>query len=109
MVLAQQTPLVLMDEPTTWLDITHQIELLELLQHLHEDHGHTLAVVLHDLNQACRYATHLIAMRDGQVVACGRPKDIVTVELIRHVYDLACMIIEDPVAGTPLIIPLGSR
>ncbi|WP_426151480.1 ATP-binding cassette domain-containing protein [Pseudomonas sp. DC3000-4b1] len=109
MVLAQQTPLVLMDEPTTWLDITHQIELLELLEHLNQDHGHTLAVVLHDLNQACRYATHLIAMRDGKIVASGRPKDIVTVELIQQVYDLPCTIIEDPVAHTPLIIPLGSR
>lgn len=107
MVLAQQTPLVLMDEPTTWLDITHQIDLLELLRELNRDQGHTLVVVLHDLNHACRYATHLIAMREGKVVASGRPSDIVTPGLIEEVYGLACMIIEDPVAGTPMIVPLG--
>jgi len=107
MVLAQQTPLVLMDEPTTWLDITHQIDLLELLRELNRDQGHTLVVVLHDLNHACRYATHLIAMREGKVIASGRPSDIVTPALIEEVYGLACMIIEDPVAGTPMIVPLG--
>ena len=109
MVLAQQTPLVLLDEPTTWLDITHQIELMELLRDLNRTHQRTLVVVLHDLNQACRYATHLIAMRDGQIIASGAPKDIVTVELIEQVYGLACVIIEDPVAGTPMIVPLGRR
>jgi ABC-type cobalamin/Fe3+-siderophores transport system ATPase subunit len=107
MVLAQQTPLVLLDEPTTWLDITHQIELMELLGELNREHRRTLVVVLHDLNQACRYATHLIAMRDGCIVASGAPKDIVTVELIAEVYGLACVIIDDPVAGTPMIVPLG--
>lgn len=107
MVLAQQTPLVLMDEPTTWLDITHQIDLLELLRELNRDQGHTLVVVLHDLNHACRYATHLIAMREGKVIASGRPIDIVTPALIQEVYGLACMIIDDPVAGTPMIVPLG--
>lgn len=107
MVLAQQTPLVLLDEPTTWLDITHQIELMELLGELNREHRRTLVVVLHDLNQACRYATHLIAMRDGRIVASGAPKDIVTVELIAEVYGLACVIIDDPVAGTPMIVPLG--
>lgn len=107
MVLAQQTPLVLMDEPTTWLDITHQIDLLELLRELNRDRGHTLVVVLHDLNHACRYATHLVAMREGKVVASGRPSDIVTPALIEEVYGLACMIIDDPVARTPMIVPLG--
>ncbi len=107
MVLAQQTPLLLLDEPTTWLDITHQIELLELLRQLNRVNRYTLVVVLHDLNHACRYATHLIAMRDGKVVAEGAPKDIVTPELIEKVYGLKCVIIEDPISHTPLVVPLG--
>lgn len=107
MVLAQQTPLLLLDEPTTWLDITHQIELLELLRHLHRVNHTTLVVVLHDLNHACRYATHLIAMREGKVIAEGAPKEIVTPALIEQVYGLQCVIIDDPVSHTPLIVPLG--
>ena len=107
MVLAQQTPLLLMDEPTTWLDIAHQIDLLELLRHLNRTEGHTLVVVLHDLNHACRYATHLVAMRDGRIVAQGAPSDIVTAELVEEVFGLRCIIIEDPVAHTPMIVPLG--
>ncbi|WP_294911557.1 ATP-binding cassette domain-containing protein [Tatumella sp. UBA2305] len=107
MVLAQQTPLLLLDEPTTWLDITHQIELMELMRDLNRQHGRTLVVVLHELNHACRYATHLIAMRDGQIIAEGKPSEIVTAELIEQVYGLKCMIISDPVAGTPMVVPLG--
>ncbi len=107
MVLAQQTPLLLLDEPTTWLDITHQIELMELMRDLNQQHGRTLVVVLHELNHACRYATHLIAMRDGKIIAEGKPSEIVTPALIEQVYGLKCMIISDPVAGTPMIIPLG--
>lgn len=107
MVLAQQTPLLLLDEPTTWLDITHQIDLLELMRQLNRENGHTLVVVLHDLNHACRYATHLIAMRGGKVIAEGAPKAIVTPELIEKVYGLKCMIIDDPVSHTPLVVPLG--
>ena len=109
MVLAQETSIMLLDEPTTWLDISHQIDLLELLSELNQQKGYTLAAVLHDLNQACRYATHLIALRDGKIVAQGAPKEIVTAELIEAVYGLRCMIIEDPVAGTPLVVPLGGR
>ena len=107
MVLAQQTPLLLLDEPTTWLDIAHQIELLELMQDLNQQYGRTLVVVLHDLNQACRYASHLIAMRDGKIIAEGKPAEIVTPELIEAIYGLRCIIINDPVAGTPMIVPLG--
>jgi len=107
MVLAQQTPLLLLDEPTTWLDIAHQIELLELMQDLNQQHGRTLVVVLHDLNQACRYASHLIAMRDGEIIAEGKPADIVTPALIEAIYGLRCMIVDDPVAHTPMIVPLG--
>lgn len=106
MVLAQQTSLLLLDEPTTYLDIAHQIELLELFTDLHE-RGHTIIAVLHDLNQAARYATHLIAMKDGKVIAQGHPSDIVTEELIEEVFGLKCKIIQDPVTYTPLIVPLG--
>lgn len=109
MVLAQDTSIMLLDEPTTWLDISHQIDLLELLSELNRERGYTLAAVLHDLNQACRYATHLIALRDGKIVAEGAPKEIVTSALIEAVYGLRCMIIDDPVANTPLVVPLGRR
>lgn len=109
MVLAQETEIMLLDEPTTWLDISHQIDLLELLSDLNRTQGYTLAAVLHDLNQACRYATHLIALRDGKIVAEGAPKEIVTPELIERIYGMRCMIIDDPVAGTPLVVPLGKR
>lgn len=109
MVLAQETSIMLLDEPTTWLDISHQIDLLELLSDLNRTQGYTLAAVLHDLNQACRYATHLIALRDGKIVAEGAPKEIVTPELIERIYGMRCMIIDDPVVGTPLVIPLGKR
>lgn len=108
MVLAQQTPLLLLDEPTTFLDIAHQIELLDLLADLNRSNGQTIVAVLHDLNHACRYATHIIAMRDGAVVAEGAPRDIVTAELVEAVFGLPCIIIDDPIAHTPLVIPRGS-
>ncbi|WRZ77965.1 ABC transporter ATP-binding protein (plasmid) [Streptomyces sp. NBC_01237] len=105
MVLAQQTPVLLLDEPTTFLDIAHQIDLLELFTDLHRA-GHTLVAVLHDLNHAARYATHLIAMRDGRVVAEGAPEEVVTAELVREVFDLPCKVVPDPVTGTPMVVPL---
>ena len=108
MVLAQQTPLILLDEPTTFLDIAHQIELLDLLRDLNRRNGHTIVAVLHDLNQACRYASHLIAMRDGAIVAEGRPQDIVTPTLVEEVFGVSCVVIEDPVSHTPLVIPRSS-
>jgi iron complex transport system ATP-binding protein len=108
MVLAQQTPLLLLDEPTTYLDITHQLEVLDLCAKLHRD-GRTLVAVLHDLNQAARYATHLIAMRDGAVVAEGAPVDIVTADIVEKVFDLPCRIIDDPETTTPLVIPRSGR
>ncbi len=107
MVLAQETPILLLDEPTTFLDIAHQIELLELCADLNRDRGHTLVAVLHDLNHACRYATHLIAMKDGAVVAEGAPADVVTADLVEDVFGLPCRIIADPVTGTPLVVPEG--
>ncbi|OII37811.1 ABC transporter ATP-binding protein [Plantibacter sp. MMLR14_011] len=106
MALAQETPLLLLDEPTTFLDITHQVELLDLFTRLNQEGGRTLVAVLHDLNQAARYATHLIAMRDGHVVAQGAPADIVTAELVEEVFGLRCRIINDPESHTPLVIPL---
>ena len=105
MVLAQETPLLLLDEPTTFLDIAHQVEILDLCARLHEEQGRTLVAVLHDLNQAARYATHLIAMRDGRVLAAGEPGDIVTAELVQEVFRLPCRVIEDPETGTPLVVP----
>ncbi|GGP64479.1 ABC transporter ATP-binding protein [Saccharothrix coeruleofusca] len=107
MVLAQQTSILLLDEPTTFLDIAHQVEVLDLCADLHEDGGHTLVAVLHDLNQACRYATHLIVMKPGRgIVAQGDPADIVTAELVRDVFGLPCRVIDDPETGTPLVVPL---
>ncbi|WP_406209761.1 ABC transporter ATP-binding protein [Kitasatospora sp. NBC_01560] len=107
MAIAQQTPLLLLDEPTTFLDIAHQVEVLDLCARLHQEQGRTLVAVLHDLNQATRYATHLIAMRDGAVVAEGVPSEIVTADLVEQVFDLPCQIIEDPQTGTPLVVPLA--
>ncbi|WP_156399414.1 ABC transporter ATP-binding protein [Rhodococcus sp. Leaf278] len=105
MVLAQQTPLLLLDEPTTFLDIAHQIELLDLLATLPRENGNTLVAVLHDLNHACRYADHIIAMKDGAVVTEGPPAEIVTAELVESVFGLPCRIIDDPESHTPLVIP----
>ena len=104
MVLAQDTPLLLLDEPTTFLDLQHQIEVLDLCAQLHAS-GRTLVAVLHDLNQACRYATHLIALRDGRVVARGAPEEVVDAELVEQVFGVRCRVIDDPETGTPLIIP----
>ncbi|HSX61726.1 MAG TPA: ABC transporter ATP-binding protein [Tahibacter sp.] len=107
LALAQETPLLLLDEPTTYLDLSHQIDLLELFRRLNREQGRTLVAVLHDLNQACRYADHLIALRDGRVVAEGPPARIVDAALVRAVFDLDCLVIDDPVSGTPLVIPRG--
>ncbi|MGC3000916.1 ABC transporter ATP-binding protein [Streptomyces sp. G35A] len=109
MALAQQTPLLLLDEPTTYLDIQHQIDVLDLCADLHEEQGRTLVAVLHDLNHAARYATHLIALRGGEVIAQGAPKDIVTAGLVEDVFGLRCQVIDDPETGTPLIVPAARR
>jgi ABC-type cobalamin/Fe3+-siderophores transport system ATPase subunit len=106
MVLAQETPLVLLDEPTTFLDIAHQIELLELCRRLHQE-GRTLVAVLHDINQAARYASHLIAMRDGAIVAQGAPSDVITAALIEDVFGVRSRILDDPETHTPMIVPLA--
>jgi iron complex transport system ATP-binding protein len=108
MALAQETQILLLDEPTTFLDIQHQIEVLDLCAELHEQ-GRTLVAVLHDLNQACRYATHLIALRDGKVVARGAPGDVVDAELVERVFGVRCRVIPDPESGTPMIVPAARR
>ncbi|MFH8889807.1 MULTISPECIES: ABC transporter ATP-binding protein [unclassified Streptomyces] len=107
MALAQQTPLLLLDEPTTYLDIQHQLDVLDLCAELHEEQGRTLVAVLHDLNHAARYATHLIALRGGVVVAEGPPAEVVTAGLVEEVFGVRCQIIEDPETGTPLVVPAG--
>ncbi|WP_082581164.1 ABC transporter ATP-binding protein [Leifsonia sp. Root227] len=106
LALAQQTGILLLDEPTTFLDIAHQFELLELFRGLNEE-GRTLVAVLHDLNQASRYASHIIAMNDGRVVAQGTPEEVITADLVHDVFGLPAHILPDPVAGTPLVVPLG--
>ena len=109
MALAQETPILLLDEPTTFLDIAHQVEVLDLCADLHAGQGRTLVAVLHDLNHACRYATHLVAMRGGDIVAQGEPAEIVTAELVEEVFGLPCRVIPDPETGTPLVVPIAKR
>lgn len=107
MALAQQASILLLDEPTTFLDIAHQIELMELFTDLHEAGTTTIVAVLHDLNQASRYATHLVAMKHGRIVAQGPPATIVTAELVEDVFRLPCVVHPDPVTGTPSVAPIG--
>lgn len=107
MALAQQTELLLLDEPTTYLDITHQIEVLDLVATLNREAGRTIVVVLHDLNLACRYAQHVVAMRDGAIIAAGDPRDVITADRVREVFGLDCIVIPDPVSDTPLVVPIG--
>ncbi|MDH6187636.1 iron complex transport system ATP-binding protein [Streptomyces sp. CZ24] len=104
MVLAQETPYLLLDEPTTFLDLAHQYQLLRLLARL-RDEGRTVVAVLHDLNQACRFADHLVAVRGGRVAAQGAPADNVDATLVEAVFDLECVVVPDPVTGTPMVVP----
>ncbi|WP_436497824.1 ABC transporter ATP-binding protein [Actinokineospora sp. HUAS TT18] len=109
-VLAQQTPILLLDEPTTYLDIAHQLEVLDLCADLHDRGTHTVVAVLHDLNQAFRYASHVVVMRPGGVVAAeGAPAEVVSAELIEDVFGLPCRVMDDPETGTPMIIPSARR
>ena len=105
MALAQDTPTLLLDEPTTFLDLAHQCEVMDLLERLNHD-GRTIVAVLHDLNQAARYADHMIAIRDGQVVATGTPAQVVTPELVEVVFGLPVVVHPDPLTGTPMVIPV---
>jgi iron complex transport system ATP-binding protein len=106
MALAQGTDLLLLDEPTTYLDLSHQIDVLELVARLHAERGRTVAVVLHDLNLAARYAQRLVAMKDGVVVASGTPHEVLTEQLLAEVFDLEARVIDDPVSGTPMVVPV---
>ncbi|WP_082405924.1 ABC transporter ATP-binding protein [Microbacterium sp. No. 7] len=108
MTLAQQTPVLLLDEPTTYLDVAHQVDVLDLCSRLHAA-GRTLVAVLHDLNLAARYASHVVAMRDGAVVAQGTPHEVFTREIIRRVFDLDALVLSDPENGRPLIVPRDLR
>lgn len=105
MTLAQETPVLLLDEPTTYLDMAHQVEILSLLDELNEREGRTIVMVLHDINQACRYAHHLVAMKDGAVIAQGDPREIVDHGLVCDVFGIECSVVRDPVSGTPLCLP----
>lgn len=103
MILAQDAAIVLLDEPTTYLDISHQVELLDLMRALSAE-GKTVITVLHDINQACRYADHLAVMQAGRLVASGAPGDVLNAELVCRVFDVQVQIMREPVAGTPMCI-----
>jgi iron complex transport system ATP-binding protein len=107
MALAQETGILLLDEPTTFLDLTHQFEVLDLLVDLNKEDERTIVLVLHDLNQACRFGDHLIAMKDGGIVAEGNPRQVITEQVVQDVFGLAVKVIPDPVAGTPMVVPIG--
>ncbi|MFE3829776.1 ABC transporter ATP-binding protein [Streptomyces sp. NPDC059092] len=107
MTLSQRTDILLLDEPTTFLDISHQLDVLDLLTDLNRSYGSTIVVVLHDLNLACRYADHLIAMKDGRIVAEGTPSEIVSASLVTEVFGMRCSVTEDPASLTPMIVPMG--
>jgi iron complex transport system ATP-binding protein len=107
MALAQETDILLLDEPTTFLDIAHQVEVLDLLTDLNRSRGKTIVMVLHDLNLAARYADELVAVRTGRIHAIGPPVEVVTAELVNDVFGLDAEVITDPVSGTPLVIPKG--
>jgi len=107
MALAQETPLLLLDEPTTFLDVAYQLELLELLRRLNLTAGRTVLMVLHDLNQAARYSDELVAIKDGQIYACGSPASVLTAAMVRDVFGLEADIVPDPRSGAPMFLPYG--
>ncbi|MGW7166908.1 ABC transporter ATP-binding protein [Streptomyces sp. NPDC054884] len=107
MAVAQGTPVMLLDEPTTYLDLAHQIDVLDLVTDLNRHQGRTVVMVLHDLNQACRYADHVVAMKAGRVVAEGVPSEVVTAAVVEDVFGLRCVVGEDPVSGTTMLFPMS--
>ena len=109
MVLAQDTDILLLDEPTTFLDLSHQVELLDLLDELQEGKGKTIVMILHDLNLSCRYGDYLVAIQQGKVYATGTPEQVMTEEMVRNVFNLECRIVLDPLADTPMCIPMGRK
>lgn len=109
MTLAQETPILLLDEPTTFLDLAHQIEVMELVSDLVATRGKTVVAVLHDLNQASRHADHMVLLKEGTIAAAGRPEDVMNAALIEHVFGVAVTVMPDPVMGTPMCVPLAKR
>lgn len=109
MALAQDTNVLLLDEPTTYLDIAYQVEILDLLVELNEKKGTTIVMILHDINLSARYADHLIAMNKGKIIAEGTPDEIVTKEIMKKIYHLNCVVYEDKLSGAPYIVPIGRR
>lgn len=107
MALAQQTDILFLDEPTTYLDITYQVDILDLLTDLNRKYGTTIVMVLHDINLSARYADHIFAMYKGELVAEGPPSRVITSELIKDIFGLNCTIITDPVSGSPSVVPIG--
>ena len=105
MALAQETDVLLLDEPTTFLDITHQLDMLDLFRAINREQGTTVVAVLHDLNQAARYADRIVAMRDGAIVRTGTPEEVLTPDVMMRVFDLDCTVIADPETGTPMVVP----
>ncbi|MFJ3957206.1 ABC transporter ATP-binding protein [Arthrobacter sp. NPDC090010] len=107
MALAQETEVLLLDEPTTYLDLAHQVEVLDVVTELNQRRGTTVAIVLHDLNLAARYAHYVVAMKQGAIVAQGPSREVFTQELVSEVFGLESQVLTDPVSGTPLIVPIG--
>src|SRR5690606_20940682 len=107
MALAQQTDILFLDEPTTFLDITYQVEILDLITDLNRKRGTTIVMVLHDINLSARYADHIFALHQGKLVAEGRPAEFITISLIKEIFGLECTVIEDPVSGSPAVVPKG--
>ena len=107
MTLAQDTDIILLDEPTTYLDLAHQIDILDLLFELNEREKRTIVMVLHDLNLACRYAHHIVAIKDQKIFAQGKPEYVINPNLVKMVFGMECEITIDPLFGTPLCIPYG--
>ncbi len=105
LALAQDTDLLLLDEPTTFLDLRHQLDVLDLVADLHADAGRTVVMVLHDLGQAARYADHLVVLKDGRLAASGAPAEVLTAELVESVFQVPCQVVPDPETGTPLVVP----
>ncbi|GIN63254.1 iron-dicitrate ABC transporter ATP-binding protein [Robertmurraya siralis] len=107
MALAQQTDILFLDEPTTFLDITYQVEILDLLTDLNRKYGTTIVMVLHDINLSARYADHIFAMHQGHLVAEGEPTRVITDTLIKDIFGLNCTVIADPISGSPSVVPIG--
>jgi iron complex transport system ATP-binding protein len=107
MALAQEPDVLLLDEPTTFLDVAHQLEVLDLLMHLNRERGATVVMVLHDLNLAARYADHLIVMSEGTIVSRGAPATILTAETVRAAFGIESLVVPDPVCGSPMVVPAG--